>query len=79
MSQGGHAGRLLLAEYRDDLKRSISELAGALQPFDDNGLTALLCDVTAPAICGHRYPRRAPALRHQCMRLCDFCAGIRLG
>ena len=74
MSQGGHAGRLLLAEYRDDLKRSISELASALQPFDDNGLTALLCDVTAPAICGHRYPRRAPALRHQCMRLCDFCA-----
>ena len=48
MSQGAHAGRLLLAEYRDDLKRAIVELAGALQPFDDDGLTALLCDVTAP-------------------------------
>ena len=40
MAQGAHAGGLLLAEYRDDLKRAISELAGALQPFDDNGLTA---------------------------------------
>jgi hypothetical protein len=48
MSQGAHAGRLLLAEYRGDLKRAIVELAGALQPFDENGDTALLCDVTAP-------------------------------
>ncbi|MEP6838659.1 MAG: hypothetical protein ABJA75_11425 [Bradyrhizobium sp.] len=48
MSQGAHAGRLLLAEYRGDLKRAIAELAGALQPFDENGDTALLCDVTAP-------------------------------
>jgi hypothetical protein len=48
MAQGAHAGRLLLAEYRDDLKDAIFQLAGALQPFDDNGLTALLCDVTAP-------------------------------
>src|SRR5436190_202850 len=47
MSQGAHAGRLLLAEYREDLKNAISELADALQPFDDDGLTALLCDVTA--------------------------------
>jgi hypothetical protein len=48
MSQGAHAGRLLLAEYRADLKRAIVELARALQPFDDDGRTALLCDVTAP-------------------------------
>jgi hypothetical protein len=48
MSQGAHAGRLLLSEYRADLKRAIVELAKALQRFDDNGLTALLCDVSAP-------------------------------
>ena len=48
MAQGARAGRLLLAEYREDLKNAILQLAGALQPFDDNGLTALLCDVTAP-------------------------------
>ena len=48
MAQGAHAGRLLLAEYRDDLKKAIFQLADALEPFDDNGLTALLCDVTAP-------------------------------
>jgi hypothetical protein len=47
MSQGAHAGRLLLAEYRGDLKKAISELASSLEPFDDGGLTALLCDVTA--------------------------------
>src|SRR6185503_186704 len=28
MAQGAHAGRLLLAEYREDLKNAISELAG---------------------------------------------------
>jgi hypothetical protein len=48
MSQGAHAGRLLLAEYRNDLKRAILDLARSLQPFDRNGLTALLCDATAP-------------------------------
>ena len=48
MSQGAQAGRLLLAEYREDLKQAIFELAGALQPFEDGGVTALLCDVTAP-------------------------------
>jgi len=48
MSQGAHAGRLLLAEYGADLRRAIFELAGALQPFDDNGCKALLCDVSAP-------------------------------
>ena len=48
MSQGAHAGRLLLSEYRGDLKRAISELASSLQRFDRDGLTALLCDVSAP-------------------------------
>lgn len=48
MSQGAHAGRLLLAEYRNDLKKALLDLAGSLQPFDDNGLTALLCDAVAP-------------------------------
>ena len=48
MSQGAHAGRLLLSEYRGDLSRAIVGLAGALQRFDDNGLAALLCDVSAP-------------------------------
>jgi hypothetical protein len=48
MSQGAHAGRLLLAEYRNDLRRALLELAGSLQPFDDHGHTALLCDAVAP-------------------------------
>jgi hypothetical protein len=79
MSQGGHAGRLLLAEYRDDLKRSISDLAGALQPFDDNGLTALLCDVTAPrsAATDTRAERRR-FVTNACV-YATFVRGIRLG
>jgi len=48
MSQGAHAGRLLLAEYRNDLKRAMLGLAGSLQQFDDGGLAALLCDAAAP-------------------------------
>lgn len=48
MSQGAHAGRLLMDEYRDDLKRAIVRLADALEPFDDGDTTALLCDVNAP-------------------------------
>jgi hypothetical protein len=48
MSQGAHAGRLLLAEYRDDLKRAVYELADALEPFGDDGVEVLLCDVAAP-------------------------------
>lgn len=34
MSQGAHAGRLLLAQYREDLKRAIFQLAQSLEPFD---------------------------------------------
>jgi len=79
MSQGAHAGRLLLAEYREDLKSAISELAGALQPFDDNGLTALLCDVTAPrsAATDTRAERRR-FVTNACV-YATFTRGIRLG
>lgn len=48
MSQCAHAGRLLLAEYGDDLKRAILQLASELEPFDDGGARYLLCDVRAP-------------------------------
>src|SRR5207237_1702858 len=79
MAQGAHAGRLLLAGYRDDLKNAISELAGALQPFDDNGLTALLCDVTAPrsAATDTRAERRR-FVTNACV-YATFVCGLRLG
>ena len=79
MAQGAHAGRLLLAEYRDDLKSAIFQLARALQPFDDNGLTALLCDVTAPrsAATDTRAERRR-FVTNACV-YATFVRGIRLG
>ena len=79
MSQGAHAGRLLLAEYREDLKKAIFQLASALQPFDDNGLTALLCDVTAPrsAATDTRAERRR-FVTNACV-YATFMRGIRLG
>ncbi len=46
LSQG--AGRLLLIEYREDLKKAIIQLARSLEPFDDNGTGYLLCDAAAP-------------------------------
>jgi hypothetical protein len=48
LSQGAHAGRLLLIEYREDLKKAIIQLARSLEPFDDNGTGYLLCDAVAP-------------------------------
>ncbi len=48
MSQGAYAGRLLLGEYRDDLKKAILKLAGDLEPFELGGVRYLLCDVSAP-------------------------------
>jgi hypothetical protein len=48
MSQCAHAGRLLLAEYRTDLKREILRLASELEPFDSGGARTLLCDARAP-------------------------------
>jgi len=79
MSQGAHAGRLLLSEYREDLKRAICELAKALQRFDDNGLTALLCDVTTPrsAATDTRAERRR-FVTNACV-YATFLRGIKLG
>jgi hypothetical protein len=48
MSQGAHAGRLLIAEYRSDLRRAILRLASELEPFDDDGARYLLCDAATP-------------------------------
>ena len=55
------------------------EFAGALQPFDDNGLTALLCDVTAPrsAATDTRAERRR-FVTNACVHA-TFVRGIRLG
>jgi hypothetical protein len=79
MAQGAHAGRLLLAEYRDDLKRAIFQLAEALQPFDEGGITALLCDVTAPrsAATDTRAERRR-FVTNACV-YATFLRGIELG
>lgn len=79
MSQGAHAGRLLLAAYRDDLKKGLFELASALEPFEDNGLTALLCDVAAPrsAATDTRAERRR-FVTNACV-YATFVRGIRLG
>lgn len=79
MSQGADAGRLLLAEYREDLKKAISELASSLEPFDDDGLTALLCDATAPrsAATDTRAERRR-FVTNACV-YATFARGMRLG
>ena len=79
MAQGAHAGRLLLAGYRDDLKKAILQLANALEPFDDNGLTALLCDVNAPrsAATDTRAERRR-FVTNACV-YATFVRGIRIG
>ena len=79
MAQGAHAGRLLFALYRDDLKKAIFQLASALEPFDDNGLTALLCDATAPrsAATDTRAERRR-FVTNACV-YATFLRGIKLG
>ena len=79
MSQGAHAGRMLLAEYREDLKKAILQLAEALQPFDDGGVGALLCDVTAPrsAATDTRAERRR-FVTNACV-YATFLRGIELG
>jgi len=79
MSQGAHAGPLLLVEYREDLKQAIFELAGALQPLEDGGVTALLCDVTAPrsAATDTRAERRR-FVTNACV-YATFVRGIELG
>lgn len=79
MSQGVHAGRLLIAAYREDMKRALFELANALEPFDDNGLTALLCDVNAArsAATDTRAERRR-FVTNACV-YATFARAIRLG
>lgn len=79
MSQGAHAGRLLLSEYRADLQRAVFELARSLQRFDDNGITALLCDVSAPrsAATDTRAERRRFVTNASVYA--TFLRGIRLG
>ena len=79
MAQGAHAGRVLLATYRDDLKKAIFQLASALEPFEDDGLTALLCDVNAPrsAATDTRAERRR-FVTNACV-YATFVRGIRLG
>src|SRR6185312_12936038 len=79
MAQGAHAGRLFLAEYRDDLKKAILQLAEALERFDDDGLTALLCDVNAPrsAATDTRAERRR-FVTNACV-YATFVRAIRLG
>src|SRR5262249_1990253 len=79
MSQGAHAGRLLLAGYGADLRRAILELARSLQPFDHNGLSALLCDASAPrsAATDTRAERRR-FVTNACI-YATFLRSIRLG
>jgi hypothetical protein len=79
MSQGAHAGRLLRAESREDLKKAIFQLAEALQPFEDGGVTALLCDVTTPrsAATDTRAERRR-FVTNACV-YATFMRGIELG
>jgi hypothetical protein len=79
LSQGAHAGRLLLSEYREDLKKAIIELAISLEPFDDNGAGYLLCDVTAPrsAATDTRAERRR-FVTNACV-YATFWRGIQLG
>jgi hypothetical protein len=48
LSQGVHAGHLLLSEYREDLRNAVIELARSLEPFDEGGISYLLCDAAAP-------------------------------
>lgn len=48
MSQCAHAGRLMLAEYGDDLRRAVLKLASELEPFDHDGARYLLCDANGP-------------------------------
>ena len=79
MSQGAHAGRLLVAEYREDLKEAILQLAKSLEPFDDDGVMALLCDVTSPrsAATDTRAERRR-FVTNACV-YATFLRGIQLG
>ncbi|UPK38446.1 hypothetical protein IVB18_15105 [Bradyrhizobium sp. 186] len=79
MSHCAHAGRLLLAEYGVDLKRAILQLASELEPFHDDGIRYLLCDVSAPrsAATDTRAERRR-FVTNACVYT-TFVWGVRLG
>jgi hypothetical protein len=79
MSQAAHAGRLLLAEYGIDLRQAILRLASELEPFDDDGASCLLCDVTTPrsAATDTRAERRR-FVTNACVYT-TFVRGIQLG
>jgi hypothetical protein len=70
---------LLVAEYRGDVKKAIFQLAKSLEPFDDDGVTALLCDVTSPrsAATDTRAERRR-FVTNACV-YATFLRGIQLG
>ena len=79
MSQGAHAGRLLIAEYGSDLRRAMLQLASELEPLDQGGTRNLLCDVTAPrsAATDTRAERRR-FVTNACVYT-TFVRGIELG
>jgi hypothetical protein len=79
MSQGKRAGHLLLSEYRDDLKKAILKLASELEPFEQDGVSTLLCDLAVPrsAATDTRAERRR-FVTNACVYT-TFMWGIRLG
>jgi hypothetical protein len=79
MSQGTRAGQLLLSEYRGDLKAAILKLADDLEPFEQDGVSTLLCDLAAPrsAATDTRAERRR-FVTNACVYT-TFMWGIRLG
>jgi hypothetical protein len=79
MSQCAHAGRLLLAEYRIDLRRAILRLASELEPFDDDGASYLLCDVTVPrSAATDTRAERKRFVTNACVHT-TFVRGVQLG
>lgn len=79
VSESARVGRMLLDDYRADLRRAIFGLAGSLQPFVHNGFSALLCDAWAPrsAATDTRAERRR-FVTNACV-YATFQRGIRLG
>jgi hypothetical protein len=54
MAKTARTGRLLLVEYRDDLKKSVFELAKSLEPYVDNGNRSSLVlrrQIPVPSVC----------------------------
>ena len=79
MSQAARAGRSLLAEYSEDLKEAVSELARKLEPLDDNGTRSLLCDISGPrSAATDTRAERMRFVTNACV-YATFRRGIRLG